>query len=119
MEGGISKTVLQPTSPFFCIRTMALAQATSTLAVNSGLESRLREYSMVCLCSPLRPLTPLLMTQPPWGKAEWFFAISSAENTEEEVDYIISAVTEVVAYLRSISPVWRELESGKQKFILN
>ena len=43
----------------------------------------------------------------------------SVDNTEEEVDYIISAVTEVVAYLRSISPVWHELESGKQKFILN
>lgn len=32
------------------------------------------------------------------------------ENTKEEVDYIIKAVTEVVAYLRGMSPVWEELE---------
>ncbi len=42
----------------------------------------------------------------------------SAENTEEEVDYIIDAVAEVVAYLRELSPVWRDLESGKQNFVI-
>lgn len=42
----------------------------------------------------------------------------SAENTQEEVDYAIDAVREVVAYLRSISPVWRDLENGKQKFVI-
>ena len=38
--------------------------------------------------------------------------------TEEEVDYMIQAVTEVVAYLRSFSPVWRDLMAGKGEFIL-
>ena len=38
--------------------------------------------------------------------------------TEEEVDYIIKSVGEVVAYLRSFSPVWRDLESGKLEHIL-
>ena len=38
--------------------------------------------------------------------------------TEEETDYIIRSVTEVVAYLRSFSPVWRDLCAGKTKFIL-
>ena len=38
--------------------------------------------------------------------------------TEEEADYIIRSVTEVVAYLRSFSPVWRDLCAGKTKFIL-
>ena len=42
----------------------------------------------------------------------------SEEVTEEEIDYTIDAVTEVVAYLRSISPVWRDLESGKQNFVI-
>ena len=38
--------------------------------------------------------------------------------TEEEVDYIIRTVKEVVAYLRSFSPVWRDLMAGKKEFIL-
>ena len=42
----------------------------------------------------------------------------SHENTREEVDYMIDAVTQVVAYLRSISPVWRDLQSGKQNFVI-
>ena len=33
-------------------------------------------------------------------------------------DEIIAAVTEVVAYLRSFSPIWRDLMSGKREFIL-
>ena len=42
----------------------------------------------------------------------------SEENTEEEVDYIIKSVAEVVAYLRSISPLWGDLLKGKREFIL-
>lgn len=42
----------------------------------------------------------------------------SEENTEEEIDYAIRAVKEVVAYLRSISPIWRDLTSGKKEFII-
>ena len=40
------------------------------------------------------------------------------ENTREEVEYIISAVKDVVTYLRGFSPVWRDLQSGKTPFIL-
>ena len=40
------------------------------------------------------------------------------ENTPEDVEYIIAAVKEVVAYLRSFSPVWRDLESGKTPHLL-
>ena len=38
--------------------------------------------------------------------------------TEEDVDYIISSVKEVVDHLRGFSPVWRDLCSGKAEFIL-
>ena len=38
--------------------------------------------------------------------------------TEEDADYIIKSVKEVVEYLRSFSPIWRELVSGKKEFIL-
>ena len=38
--------------------------------------------------------------------------------TEEQVDYIIKSVKEVVEYLRGFSPVWKELLEGKRRFIL-
>ncbi|MBO5076348.1 MAG: cysteine desulfurase [Clostridia bacterium] len=38
--------------------------------------------------------------------------------TEEEADYIVRAVKDVVAQLRSFSPVWRDLTEGKRPFIL-
>ena len=42
----------------------------------------------------------------------------SEETTREEVDYIVQSVKEVVEYLRSFSPVWRDLQSGKTQHIL-
>ena len=42
----------------------------------------------------------------------------SEENTEQEIDYTIKAVKEVVEYLRGISPIWRDLVSGKKEFII-
>ena len=38
--------------------------------------------------------------------------------TDEETEYIIKSVKEVVEYLRSFSPVWRDLMDGKRQFIL-
>ena len=38
--------------------------------------------------------------------------------TKDEADYIIKSVKEVVAHLRSFSPVWRDLREGKKEFIL-
>ena len=40
------------------------------------------------------------------------------DATEEDVDYIVQNVAEVVERLRSFSPVWRELKEGKRQFIL-
>lgn len=40
------------------------------------------------------------------------------ENTMDEVAYIIQSVTEVVSYLRSISPIWRDMVSGKKEFVI-
>ena len=39
-------------------------------------------------------------------------------NTEEEVDHILKVVPEVVQYLRNMSPVWRDLQTGKRQYIL-
>lgn len=37
----------------------------------------------------------------------------SEETTEAEVEYLIRAVREAVAHLRSMSPVWQDLERGR------
>ena len=39
-------------------------------------------------------------------------------NTEEEMDHILTVVPQVVQYLRSISPVWRDLQNGVREYIL-
>ena len=40
------------------------------------------------------------------------------ELSMEEVETICEILPQVVEYLRSISPVWKDLESGKAKHIL-
>ena len=40
------------------------------------------------------------------------------DATEEQVDYLIRNVKEVVEYLRGFSPIWRDLMAGKTQFIL-
>ena len=42
----------------------------------------------------------------------------SEYNTDEEIDHILKVVPEVVSYLRNMSPVWRDLQSGKRQYIL-
>ena len=42
----------------------------------------------------------------------------SEYTTEEEIDHIIKVVPEVVQHLRNMSPVWRDLQTGKREYIL-
>ena len=42
----------------------------------------------------------------------------SHENTDEEMDHILTAVPQVVELLRNMSPVWRDLQTGKRTYIL-
>ena len=72
-----------------------------------------------CTSGSLDPSHVLLAIGRPHEIAHGSLRLSlSEENTAEEVDYIIRAVTEVVAYLRSISPVWRSLMEGKSEFVI-
>lgn len=72
-----------------------------------------------CTSGSLDPSHVLLALGRPHEIAHGSLRLSLGEDiTEEEVDYIIGAVTKVVAYLRGISPVWRDLESGKREFII-
>ncbi len=40
------------------------------------------------------------------------------DATDEQIDYIVKSVDETVEYLRSFSPVWKELCEGQRQFIL-
>lgn len=42
----------------------------------------------------------------------------SDDNTEEEIDHILKVVPQVVQHLRNMSPVWRDLQTGKREYIL-
>lgn len=42
----------------------------------------------------------------------------SEETTEEEIEYAIKSVKEVVEYLRKMSPIWHDLTDGKKEFII-
>ncbi len=66
-----------------------------------------------CTSGSLDPSHVLLALGLPHEVAHGSLRLSfSAEITAEEIDYIITAVTEVVSYLRDMSPVWDELERG-------
>ncbi|MBR2027540.1 MAG: cysteine desulfurase NifS [Oscillospiraceae bacterium] len=72
-----------------------------------------------CTSGSLDPSHVLLAIGRPHEIAHGSLRLSLCEeNTEEEVEYIIRAVTQVVTYLRSISPVWSKLVSGEQEFII-
>lgn len=72
-----------------------------------------------CTSGSLDPSHVLLAIGRPHEIAHGSLRLSiSDENTPEEIEYIIRSVKEVVEYLRGFSPVWRDLESGKRKFIL-
>ena len=72
-----------------------------------------------CTSGSLDPSHVLLAIGRPHEIAHGSLRLSlSPDTTEEEVDYMVKAVTDVVAYLRSISPVWRNLEAAIQEFII-
>ena len=72
-----------------------------------------------CTSGSLDPSHVLLAIGRIHDVAHGSLRLSLEENaTIEEADYIIEAVKEVVAHLRSFSPVWRDLTTGKREFIL-
>lgn len=70
-----------------------------------------------CTSGSLDPSHVLLAIGRPHEVAHGSLRLTlSEENTQEEIDYIIEETTKVVKYLRDLSPVWKELLSGKRKF---
>ena len=72
-----------------------------------------------CTSGSLDPSHVLLSIGLPHEVAHGSLRLSIGEyNSMEEIDHIIKVVPEVVAYLRSISPVWDELEKGTRKHLI-
>ncbi len=72
-----------------------------------------------CTSGSLDPSHVLLALGLPHEIAHGSLRLSlTADNTEAEVDHILAVVPEVVSYLRSISPVWEALETGKQPHLI-
>ena len=72
-----------------------------------------------CTSGSLDPSHVLLAIGRVHDVAHGSLRLSIGEDiTEEEADYIIRSVKEVVEYLRGFSPIWRDLTAGKKEFIL-
>ena len=72
-----------------------------------------------CTSGSLDPSHVLLSLGLPHEVAHGSLRLSIGEyNTMEEIDHIIKVVPEVVEYLRSISPVWEELENGTKPHLI-
>ena len=72
-----------------------------------------------CTSGSLDPSHVLLAIGRPHEVAHGSLRLSLCEwNSDEDVDRILEAVPEVVQYLRGMSPMWKDLVSGRKSFIL-
>lgn len=72
-----------------------------------------------CTSGSLDPSHVLLAIGRPHDVAHGSLRLSLCEwNTDEEIDRILDAVPEVVECLRGMSPLWKDLVSGKKPFTL-
>ncbi len=72
-----------------------------------------------CTSGSLDPSHVLLAIGRPHEVAHGSLRLSLCEwNTQEDVDYMLREIPKVVEYLRSMSPVWKDLIHGKKQFVL-
>ena len=72
-----------------------------------------------CTSGSLDPSHVLLAIGRPHEVAHGSLRLSLCEeNTMEEVEYMLTEIPKIVSYLRGMSPVWRDLVSGKRRFML-
>ena len=72
-----------------------------------------------CTSGSLDPSHVLLAIGRPHEVAHGSLRLTICEdNTEEEIDYILAELPPIVDYLRNMSPVWKDLMSGKRQFTL-
>lgn len=72
-----------------------------------------------CTSGALDPSHVLLAIGRPHEVAHGSLRLTLSKNTTDaEIDYVIKKVTEIVAYLRNMSPVWDQLKKGVRKHVL-
>ena len=72
-----------------------------------------------CTSGSLDPSHVLLAIGRPHEVAHGSLRLTICEdNTEEEIDYILAELPPIVDNLRNMSPVWKDLMSGKRQFTL-
>lgn len=72
-----------------------------------------------CTSGSLDPSHVLLAIGLPHEVAHGSLRLSVCEyNTPEEIDHIIESVPKVVKYLRSMSPVWEDLQKGVKEYVI-
>ena len=72
-----------------------------------------------CTSGSLDPSHVLLAIGRPHEIAHGSLRLSlCAENTDEDIDYMLQEIPQVVSYLRDMSPLWHDKVSGKKEFIL-
>lgn len=72
-----------------------------------------------CTSGSLDPSHVLLALGLPHEVAHGSLRLTVCEyNTQEEIDHICKVVPQVVEYLRSMSPVWRDLQEGRKNYVI-
>lgn len=72
-----------------------------------------------CTSGSLDPSHVLLAIGLPHEVAHGSLRLSVCEyNTPEEIDHIIENVPKVVEYLRSMSPIWEDLQKGVKEYVI-
>ena len=72
-----------------------------------------------CTSGSLDPSHVLLAIGRPHEVAHGSLRLSLCHwNTEEDVDEMLRVIPQVVEYLRNMSPMWKDLKSGKRTFVL-
>ena len=72
-----------------------------------------------CTSGSLDPSHVLLAIGRPHEVAHGSLRLSLCEeNTEAEVDAMVRDIPQVVAYLRNMSPVWRDLQKGDRSYVI-
>ena len=72
-----------------------------------------------CTSGSLEPSHVLLAIGRPPEIAHGSLRLSLCEwNTPEQIDYMLEQIPQVVEYLRGMSPVWRDLQEGKKRYVI-